>query len=136
MPKLRGNCYCKAVEFTANSDDVVASLNCHCSLCRKLTGSAFSNYVGVKNQGVEITKGQDNITVYCEPGSTVNKNFCKSCGTPLFNINPKYGEIHIIYAGSFAEGMAPAPTMNIYCDNKMDWVEEIFSRKNFGQGPE
>lgn len=136
MKNLTGTCTCKSIEYTADPKDVLVTLNCHCSLCRKLTGASFNTYVGVKSEGFNVTKGEDNIAVYNKPDTTVSKHFCKTCGTPLFNVNPKYGDIKIVYFGSLTEDNGLTPNMNIFCDNKVEWLDTLFDCPNNPQGPE
>ena len=42
---LTGGCECDAVRYRV-PDEFVYSLNCHCSRCRRGTGTAFKSFAG------------------------------------------------------------------------------------------
>ena len=44
---LVGKCMCDAVEYEV-ADEFVYAANCHCSLCRRATGSAFKAFAGIE----------------------------------------------------------------------------------------
>ena len=54
---MEGSCNCKSVHFSA-PDEITAIVNCHCSLCRKMNGSAFSTYVVVADDGFNLVSGE------------------------------------------------------------------------------
>jgi hypothetical protein len=43
---LAGRCYCGAVQY-AVADEFAYAANCHCSNCRRTTGSAFKPFAGI-----------------------------------------------------------------------------------------
>jgi hypothetical protein len=43
---LAGECFCGAVRY-AVADSFEYALNCHCSNCRRTTGSAFKPFAGI-----------------------------------------------------------------------------------------
>jgi len=136
MKSLSGSCLCNAVQYTCKSD-IKNCVNCHCSICRKLTGGAFASYFVVMMDDYTIVAGQEQITSYTKPNTTMQKHFCRQCGTPLFNTNPKYGEVRIVYLGTLAEkDNKIIPRMNIYCDDKLNWLNELFTIENFSTGKE
>ena len=46
MPRsLEGKCFCGAVHYRV-ADEFVYAMNCHCSKCRRTTGSAFKPMCG------------------------------------------------------------------------------------------
>lgn len=134
MPDILGNCSCRAVQYKI-SGDIKNIVNCHCSICRKLMGSAFATYVVVPENQHVITQGQEYIATYHLPETTAQKHFCKKCGSPLFNTNPgRYGSVKIVSFGTLEEGNGLSPLVNIYCENKVDWLEKLFDIKNMSEG--
>ena len=55
---------------------------CHCSICRRLSGSAFGAYGGVARASFRWLQGADSVTRY-EPSAALTKTFCARCGSPL-----------------------------------------------------
>ena len=61
--KLAGRCLCGAVHY-AVADAFVYAANCHCSNCRRTTGSAFKPSAGIERDiGVSIKPGAMKFTV-------------------------------------------------------------------------
>src|SRR4029077_449158 len=71
---LTGQCLCGAVHY-AVADEFVYAANCHCSNCRRATGSAFKPFAGIERDKLNITKGEDNLTIFGEKNG--NDTRCK-----------------------------------------------------------
>ena len=86
MPEvMSGGCLCGAVRYEVQSEPLM-QLVCHCSHCQKQAGSAFSTIVGVVEQAVTVTKGAATSYVdHGESGKAVERQFCGTCGSPLFS---------------------------------------------------
>ena len=130
MPDLTGSCNCGAVRYqvTGNARSVV---NCHCKLCRKMNGSAFSTYVAVADDDFEFLSG--NLKTH-RCSEHARKSFCGECGTPIFNSNPKYAGLKILHLGSLDSPLNKEPQVNIYCDSRLDWLGRLQQIDSLGQG--
>jgi len=60
---LAGKCFCGAVEY-AVADAFVYAANCHCSNCRRTTGSAFKPFAGIERGELRLTKGEGDLMIY------------------------------------------------------------------------
>ena len=78
---IRGKCLCGAVAFEIRGK-VSPIQTCHCSLCRKASGSAFSASLMCASKNFVWLSGQENISVF-EFSSGFLNAFCKSCGSPV-----------------------------------------------------
>ena len=58
---LRGECLCRAVAYEV-ADAFAYAANCHCSNCRRTTGSAFKPFAGIVRDKLSITAGDDGLT--------------------------------------------------------------------------
>ncbi len=57
MPrKLVGSCWCRAVRYEV-CDEFLYAANCHCSNCRRATGSAFESFAGIERTELEVVEG-------------------------------------------------------------------------------
>ena len=78
----RGECNCGAVAF-----EIEASLTdvyvCHCSICRKFTGSNGIAVVVVPNSAFRWLRGEDKIAKWTKPGADWHARFCSTCGSTL-----------------------------------------------------
>ncbi|ALS96883.1 GFA family protein [Lacimicrobium alkaliphilum] len=129
---MQGSCNCNSVHFSASAD-IRAIVNCHCNLCRKMNGGAFSTYVVVADEGFVLTKG---CLKTVQVSENATKSFCESCGTPIFNQNPKLAGLKILYFGSIDTPSNLEPAINIYCESQLSWVTQVASLPNFAQGVE
>jgi hypothetical protein len=74
---IRGSCACGAVRFEI--DKVRALTTCHCSICRKLSGSAFGTYAHVDADKFRFLAGEDMLAEYESTPGSIRKR-CKVCG--------------------------------------------------------
>jgi hypothetical protein len=57
---LAGECFCRAVRYEV-ADQFAYALNCHCSNCRRTTGSAFKPFAGITRDKFRLVKGSDDL---------------------------------------------------------------------------
>lgn len=81
-----GQCSCGAVAFEIDAalSDVYV---CHCSICRRATGSGGIAVVVVPNEVFRWTRGHDRISTWTKPGHDWQTWFCATCGSPVPGIN-------------------------------------------------
>lgn len=84
MPK--GECSCGAVRFEIDVpiEDVYV---CHCSLCRRSTGSSGIAVILVPNEHLRFTAGRDHVATWKKPDSEWQTWFCRTCGAPVPGVN-------------------------------------------------
>jgi len=130
MSKLTGSCNCGAIRYDV-AGDIKSIVNCHCNMCRKMNGSAFSTYVVVSDDDFSLLSGglkSHNVSEHAE------KNFCAECGTPIFNSNPKYAGLKILHLGSLDDSLNIEPKVNIYCESRLDWLGHLPEIASLEQG--
>ncbi|MEX0298526.1 MAG: GFA family protein [Kordiimonas sp.] len=81
-----GQCSCGEVRFEIAAD-VSNVIVCHCSICRKSTGSNGIPVVVFAKEAFRWTRGEEKIATWKKPGADWQKCFCKICGSPLPGIN-------------------------------------------------
>jgi hypothetical protein len=133
MPYNNANasCRCGAVELEI-SGPITMAVNCHCNLCRSMNGSAFSTYAPLESTMVRLTRGQEVLAGY-QVTSGARKHWCRECGTPLFNTNVIYPDRTMVYYGALRNQPAVAPRVNIYCANKLPWVDSLATLRSFDE---
>ena len=85
MTEFTGRCLCGKISYRAKGP--TAFVACHCRDCRYTSGGAPANILVVQQEAFELLTGADLVqgfTVEAESGHKVTREFCKSCGTPLF----------------------------------------------------
>jgi hypothetical protein len=106
--KLRGSCVCGAVAFEVE-EPFAAFVYCHCSRCRKKTGSAHAAKVPAAQ--CSWTLGKDLVRKFDLEGTRWSCAFCPTCGSGLPFVNGA-GTMFVVPAGSIESpiGEAPAST--------------------------
>ena len=127
---MEGSCHCQSVQFSS-SDEISVIVNCHCNLCRKMNGSAFSTYTVVTSEAFILKSGSLKTVQVSENAS---KSFCEHCGTPIYNQNSKLAGLKILYLGSIDKAPDIKPAINIYCESQLQWVHKLAALPNFEQG--
>lgn len=116
-----GACNCGAVVFevTAEISDVFV---CHCSICRRSTGSNGIAVVVVDNGAFRWTGGAEHIATWKKPDADWQTWFCRECGSPLPGANDNARMF--IPAGLISNGGDGLRVMHhIWVDSKACWDE-------------
>jgi hypothetical protein len=128
MTTINGSCLCGSVKYRA-ATDVRHVVNCHCGLCRRMNGSAFSSYAVVPFKALDVF-GEQNLAAYAVT-QRATKKYCAKCGTPIFNLNSKYPGACMLYLGAIEGGDRYAPSVNVYCESMLSWLENVTSMQGF-----
>ena len=114
---LSGQCFCGAVHF-AVADAFVYAANCHCSNCRRTTGSAFKPFAGIARDKLRVTEGEDNLMIFGDENG--NDTHCKTCGSLLYSVVRGGAFVHVAM-GTLADEPAIRPTAHIFVGSKAPW---------------
>ena len=79
---LRGGCLCGGVRYEIEGPFQPPE-HCHCGMCRKAHGAAFSTNAVVAAANLRVVCGSDLLTEY-ESSPNRRKCFCSRCGSQLF----------------------------------------------------
>jgi hypothetical protein len=110
---------CRSVEY-AVADAFEYALNCHCSQCRRSTGSAFKPLAGIGRSKLEIVRGVDAIMTY--GGDEAHDVHCRNCGSLLFSVVRDGAYAHVAM-GTLEDEPSIQPSMHIFVDSKAGWHE-------------
>ncbi|NRA67406.1 MAG: GFA family protein [Pseudobacteriovorax sp.] len=114
----RGSCLCEAVRFEF-SDYIDGLSLCYCSVCRKISGSAFAATLIVPKEKFKWISGRDLLKTYEKP-TGLSLSFCSKCGSQTPDAEPA-GKVYPIPAG-ILEGDLDLPLVrHIYTGSKADW---------------
>jgi hypothetical protein len=114
---LAGECYCRAVRYTV-ADAFAYALNCHCSNCRRTTGSAFKPFAGIAREKLGITEGRDQLMTYGD--ETGHDAHCKRCGSLLYSVVREGAYVHVAM-GTLVDVPSIRPTAHIFVGSKAPW---------------
>jgi hypothetical protein len=60
IQRLTGQCLCGAVRYSVANEFLYAA-NCHCSNCRRATGSAFKPFAGIERSKLSLVEGKNSL---------------------------------------------------------------------------
>ena len=116
-----GECNCGAVRFEIDGDltDVYV---CHCSICRRATGSNGIAVVVVPNERLRWVQGRDHVVMWSKPNADWQAWFCRTCGSPVPGQNDPARMF--VPAGSItAGGDALRVVHHVWVGSKAVWDE-------------
>jgi hypothetical protein len=114
---LAGTCLCGAVRY-AVADAFAYALNCHCSQCRRATGSAFKAFAGIERSKFRLTAGEDKLSLYGEVHNHDAR--CGVCGSFLYSVVRDGAWVHVAM-GTLADEPSIRPTAHIFVGSKAPW---------------
>lgn len=133
---VKGSCLCGEVTF-AISKLQPAIAHCHCSMCRKFHGAAFSTFAEVAITDLIWLSGEHLLKSYCADNQSV-RQFCRNCGSSLTfssRFNREQETIEVAVA-SFDQHPPLNIRGHIFTDNKVNWFEindELPQHKSYGE---
>ena len=114
---LAGRCFCGTVEYTV-PDQFLYAMICHCSNCRRTTGSAFKPFAGIERDKLTVTRGEDQLLIY---GGEKNHNaHCKLCGSLLYSVVRAGAYVHVTL-GTLVDDPGIRPSRHIFVGSKAPW---------------
>ncbi len=114
---LTGQCMCRAVTYTV-ADAFLYSLNCHCSNCRRTTGSAFKPFAGIERDKLQVVEGAVHLMRY--GGDITHDVHCEQCGSLLYSVVREGAYVHVAL-GSLLDEPAIRPSAHIFVGSKAPW---------------
>lgn len=129
---LRGRCLCGAVEYDVE-DAFRYAMNCHCSNCRRATGSAFKPFAGVDSARLTIASGRDFLSIYGDVGQAHDVH-CGRCGSLLYSIVNNGTTAHVTM-GTLVDVPTIKPSAHIFVGSKAAWHEIADALPQYAEFP-
>ena len=118
-----GGCLCGAVRYQVQGEPFRAGV-CHCTICRKLTGSAFAITAEWRSENFSMT---GDLQTY------ERRQFCPSCGSRLFYLYEGGVEIFLGTLDEAPHGIEP--TVEIFTRRREHWLPAIEGVPQHAEGP-
>lgn len=119
--KIEGQCHCGAVQWQAQLPTTIV-LNCHCNMCRQLSGADYSSWVVVKDEQFSLLKGGGLLASY-QASEQFSKTFCRQCGTTVSAVNQDKFPGHTYVARGTVSSECELPVeLQVFTHDKADWV--------------
>ncbi|MDE2236140.1 MAG: GFA family protein [Gammaproteobacteria bacterium] len=97
---MRGHCLCGSVAFEIDGP-LPRAYQCHCSLCRKQTGTSSNTSLMIASRHFRWTAGESLVKSYVK-ASGFRSDFCQRCGSPV--PNPLRGTDYLWVPAGLLEG--------------------------------
>lgn len=119
MP-CRGSCVCGAVTFVIEGP-YRGFQYCHCSRCRKKTGSAHAANIFVPVEQFQWEQGEDKVKRYELPSAKYwSTAFCTECGSAMPWLT-RNGKAMVVGAGALLDDPGIRPQFNVFFGSRAPW---------------
>ena len=131
---LKGSCLCGQVSWTVKGPYSSFHL-CHCSRCRKKTGSAHASNIFTAPENIHWASGEEQIKRFDLPSAKrFSTCFCTQCGSPVPYVS-RNGLALIIPAGGMDDEPGIEPQDNIFWEDRAAWYEQGLTSEKFDTYP-
>ncbi|MCG9492996.1 GFA family protein [Acinetobacter pittii] len=127
-----GSCLCNEVKFSI-TNKINTVYHCHCSLCRKQTGTGANAATLVSKHKFEWLSGLELVRTYKkETGFT--SSFCSKCGSPVPNL---VGSTDFMWIplGLLDQDIVVLKKLNFCIVSKSNWVNTVAADQSYNQLP-
>jgi len=117
---LSGSCLCGSIayEITGTSR---AFFHCHCSRCRKASGTGHASNIILTPETVKWTAGEHLLKSYKVPeAKRFTTSFCSNCGSSMPRVAPD-NSIAVVPAGTLDEDPGVRPQARIMGGSRAAW---------------
>lgn len=118
---IQGGCHCKKIQWQV-ALPISTTLNCHCNMCRNLSGADYSTWVVIPEDNFRIISGENLINNY-QATEEFSKFFCKTCSSTVYCINNNKFPEHIYVAkGNITTDVEIPLELQVYTQDKVKTV--------------
>ena len=129
--QFTGSCLCNNVHYRVDGSFDRFYL-CHCSHCRKDTGSAHAANLFSYTATLTWLSGESSVTTFQLPGTRHARNFCSACGSALPFANAK---MVVVPAGSLDTDIDIVPNGNIFIASRASWDHDLHTAQSYDSYP-
>lgn len=117
--KRTGRCLCNTVQFEFDGEPTDASF-CHCSLCRRLTGSAFGCWCETAKDAFRWTAGGNHVTTYAVT-ERLQSLFCRTCGSVVQARHESWPDCRYLPLGALDDDHGIVPEYHQFTASRAAW---------------
>jgi hypothetical protein len=133
MRRLTGRCLCGAVEYEV-ADAFLYAMNCHCSNCRRATGSAFKPFAGIERNRLRLVPGKDTVKIYGDQRAAHDVH-CAACGSLLYSVVGEGTRVHVTM-GTLVDEPTIRPSSHIFVGSKASWHQIADDLPQYAEFPD
>jgi hypothetical protein len=130
---MRGKCLCGGVQF-ALSGELPDLYQCHCSLCRQVSGSSSNAAFVIDLAQLSWIEGEELVQKY-ESDTGYKSHFCSRCGSPLPNLTAN-DSAWWVPVGLLEHGEGLRVGAHLYVGSRAPWDVIVDSGEHFDEMPD
>lgn len=131
----KGGCLCGEIAYECTLKPELMYY-CHCTDCRKTSGTAFHAGMYMKRSGFELTSGSlRSYATTADSGRTIVRYFCGHCGTHIYSDKGSDTPMLSLKAGSLDDPEIFIPDTEIWTLSKVQWADLPEDLERFIRGP-
>ncbi|MFV7771084.1 GFA family protein [Shewanella marisflavi] len=116
-----GSCLCGGIKV-AISGPISQIIHCHCSLCRKSSGTAFATNGFVELVDFNLSDEADFLASFeFSPGKL--RYFCRRCASPIYSANEQDSQRIRLRLGILDSAIRERPISHNFVTSKANWEE-------------
>jgi hypothetical protein len=116
-----GGCLCGAVRYRASADPIRV-VHCHCPMCRRSSGAAFSTFVHFPVGAFEWVRGQP---ARYRSSADAERGFCARCGSRLTMHEAVLPDRVQVALGSLDRPEDVRADDHVWTSRQLPWLEII-----------
>lgn len=128
-----GGCLCGQVRFEVEGE-LERFFLCHCTYCRKDTGSAHAANLFSSTAKLAWLSGRERVTRFDLPGTRHGKCFCAVCGSALPREPVGDGPL-VVPAGSLETPVSLRPTAHLFTASRAGWDHDLETVPSYARLP-
>ena len=118
---LKGSCLCGKIRYEL-SGPLGPVVYCHCSQCRKASGSSFATNASIAVDHFRITQGTGLLREY-ESSQGVKRCFCAECGSAIIKRVESSPDSVRLRLGTLDSDPGVEPVAHIFVGSRAPWTE-------------
>ena len=125
---LNGQCLCGGIKYKIEGNlpemdgTVPSPMCCHCKMCQRVTGSAFTAVVMVSVNQLQWLSGEELLKIY-QSSPEAKRSFCSECGSSLTFAYEAVPENVYVGAGTIDEPCNFTMQSHIFVADKASWYD-------------
>lgn len=119
---ITGGCRCGAVRYTLALDRLPPVYACHCHICQRVSGSAFSVQALVAEASLSVS-GPIVVLEITTEGRVSVQRFCGTCLARVYNTNTRRPGIAVVRAGTLDRSEELECRAHIYTATRQKWFD-------------
>jgi hypothetical protein len=115
----QGSCLCGAISVELKGP-IESIIHCHCSLCRKNSGTAYATNGFINTKDFTVLDPQNKLT-YFEFKKGKLRHFCAVCASPIYSSNTENPTKLRIRLGILDSDIEERPLSHNFVSSKANW---------------